>query len=165
MSLRSKNFLFKRLSQDGREREYAESDSWFPNNQDYKWNEVTMPMAAGGYYGSTNGMHTISFTLRNFTGRIYVQATLASNPTEEDWFYIEFKQSCCKFLEFTDYRVTKTDGVMPNNQYGTTGTIAETLIGNFTYLRIGIDRSYIAEVPSLFQKQYAGKLEEILINF
>lgn len=165
MSLRSKNFIFQRKGADGQIRDYAESDSWISSTYDYKWNEISLPLGAGGFYGSTNGLHTIAFTLRNFSGRIYVQATLASNPTEEDWFNIEFKESCKPYMEFTDMVLRKSDGFVPTMTYGTSGTFAETVIGNFTFLRIKIDRDYISQDPSEFQKRYAGKLSEVLINF
>ncbi|EMR6008529.1 hypothetical protein WJW27_005373, partial [Escherichia coli] len=65
MALRSKNFLFKRKTKDGSWQDFPESDSWYPAQLDYQWNEQTLPLPSGGYYGSTTGLHTISFTLRN----------------------------------------------------------------------------------------------------
>ena len=41
-----------------------------------------------GFYGYADGLHTISFHVNNFTGRIYLEATLMENPTELDWFEI-----------------------------------------------------------------------------
>ena len=103
MALRSKNFLFNRKDKDGEYKDFPNSDVWYPNNVDYYWDEQSTPMASGGYYGSTTGLHTISFTLREFTGRIYVLATLASNPTDQDWFPIKFKESC-KWIYFFEHR-------------------------------------------------------------
>ncbi|EHU8780843.1 hypothetical protein N0S44_000073 [Escherichia coli] len=165
MALRSKNFLFKRKTKDGSWQDFPESDSWYPANLDYLWNEQTLPLASGGYYGSTTGLHTISFTLRNFIGRIYVLATLASNPTDDDWFPIKFTESCKYYLEFTDMVILNPNGGDLIRQQGTTGTFAETVIGNFTYIKVGIDRDYISKYPSDVQKSLAGKLEQILINY
>ncbi len=165
MALRSKNFIFKRKGKDGKVLEYQESDSWYNSNPDYHWNETTIPLAAGGYYGSTSGLHTLAFTLRNFVGRIYVQATLASNPTEEDWFNIKFSESCNFYLEFTDTVIYAPEVEKTIHQYGVTGTFAENVVGNFTYLRVGIDRDYISTAPTDIQKSLAGKLEEVQINF
>ena len=39
-----------------------------------------------GYYGSNDGLHTVAYHLLNFVGIIKMQATLASNPTANDWF-------------------------------------------------------------------------------
>lgn len=144
---------------------YSSSDVYFPTNTDYHWNEKTLPLAAGGYYGSTTGLHTLAFTLRNFVGRISVQATLASNPTEEDWFFLQFTETCGIYLEFSEQRIynASTDTIIVNT--GTTGTFSETIIGNFTYLRVIIDRDYISTNPTENQKNMAGCIEEILINF
>lgn len=165
MALRSKNFLFRRMSKDGEWEDYQDSDSWYPTNNDYHWNEVSLPLAAGGYYGSTSGLHTIAFTLRNFIGRIYVEATLASNPTETDWFPIKFEESCRFYIEFTDTKIYNPDSEITIYQHGVTGTFAENVIGNFTYLRVGIQRDYISIEPTELQKTMAGKLEEVQINY
>lgn len=42
-----------------------------------------------GYYGRSDGLHTIQVNLNEFVGRIEMQGTLAVNPSEEDWFAIE----------------------------------------------------------------------------
>ncbi|AMM43794.1 structural protein [Pectobacterium phage vB_PcaM_CBB] len=165
MALRSKNFLFRRIGKDGEEMDYQDTDSWYNTNNDYHWNEVSLPLAAGGYYGSTSGLHTIAFTLRNFIGRIYVEATLASNPTEADWFPIKFEESCKFYIEFTDTVIYNPDSEKTIYQHGVTGTFAENVIGNFTYLRVGVRRDYISVEPTELQKTLAGKLEEIQINY
>lgn len=164
MALRSKNFIFRRKGKDGVWTDFQDSDSWYPSNNDYYWNEKSQALAAGGYYGSTTGLHTIAFTLRSFVGRISVQATLSSTPEESDWFPIQF--SCCKdYIEFTDTRIYDPDTNSTYVSHGTTGTFADSVTGNFTYLRICIDRDYISTNPTEVQKNLAGKLEEVLINF
>ena len=42
-----------------------------------------------GYYGFSDGLHTMSFHVVNFTGRIHLEATIVENPTDDDWFPIE----------------------------------------------------------------------------
>ncbi|WEM33286.1 hypothetical protein EJP02_225 [Escherichia phage EJP2] len=165
MALRSKNFLFKRKGKDGEWYDFQDSDSWYDTNNDYHWNEVSLPLAAGGYYGSTTGLHTIAFTLRQFVGRIYVEATLSSNPEEADWFPIKFTESCRYYMEFTDTRIYDENRDNFIEESGATGTFAETLVGNFTYLRVGIERNYISIDPTEYQKRKGGKLEEVQINF
>jgi|AGFT01.1.fsa_nt_gi hypothetical protein len=165
MALRSKNFLYRRKDKTGVWIDYQDSDSWYPSNDNYYWNEVTQNLPAGGYWGSTTGLHTIAFTLREFVGRIYVEATLASDPQEEDWFPIKFTESCKYYMEFTDTRIYNSNTGALMTKHGVTGTFAESLTGNFTYLRVGIDRNYISHDPSDFQKRMAGKIEEIQINY
>lgn len=41
-----------------------------------------------GYYGRSDGFHTIQYTLTGFIGTLNIQATLALEPAEEDWFTV-----------------------------------------------------------------------------
>lgn len=41
-----------------------------------------------GYYGRSDGLHTVQYTYTGFTGVIVIQATLALEPTEYDWFEV-----------------------------------------------------------------------------
>lgn len=41
-----------------------------------------------GYYGRSDGLHTIQYSTNNFVGTINIQATLAVNPVETDWFNV-----------------------------------------------------------------------------
>lgn len=42
-----------------------------------------------GYYGASDGLHTVAYTATpTFVGTITVQASLASEPKESDWFFI-----------------------------------------------------------------------------
>lgn len=42
-----------------------------------------------GYYGSSDGLHTIQYSAtQNFIGTMTMQASLATEPTETDWFNI-----------------------------------------------------------------------------
>jgi len=47
------------------------------------------PVKGDGYYGSSDGFHTVAYTAAStFVGTMTVQASLASDPTESDWFFI-----------------------------------------------------------------------------
>ena len=39
-----------------------------------------------GYYGRSDGVHTVQYDYTGLTGSITIQATLATTPTESDWF-------------------------------------------------------------------------------
>lgn len=39
-----------------------------------------------GYYGRSDGLHTVQYSLVGFKGTVRIQATLAVDPTEDDWF-------------------------------------------------------------------------------
>ncbi len=42
-----------------------------------------------GYFGSSDGIHTVTYTVSdNFVGTLTTQATLATDPVENDWFTV-----------------------------------------------------------------------------
>lgn len=41
-----------------------------------------------GYYGRSDGLHTVQYNVDGFIGTIVMQATLATDPSSTDWFTI-----------------------------------------------------------------------------
>ena len=79
-----------------------------------------------GYYGYADGLQTMSFHMTGFTGRVFLEATIVESPEEGDWFIIDLDQEN-PYLEFIDQTVT----------------VGTTFQGNFVYLRVRVDRSYL----------------------
>jgi hypothetical protein len=69
-----------------------------------------------GYYGYTDGLHTVSYKTSGFVGVLQFQATLSTSPTENDWFIIP--------------NTSVGDGVTPTN-----GTFYFNFNGNFVWCR------------------------------
>ena len=42
-----------------------------------------------GYYGRSDGLHTVQYDYVGVHGSIAIQATLATTPEETDWFYVD----------------------------------------------------------------------------
>lgn len=97
-----------------------------------------------GYYGFNDGLHTVSFHVKQFTGRIFLQATLMDNPTEEDWFNISLMVDQ-EFLQW-------------DNE---TETLGVTFIGNFVYIRAVVDRSYL--VDQNYSPSTHGTVDKIVL--
>lgn len=88
-----------------------------------------------GYYGTTNGLHTLVVnTTPTFVGTATVQATLAVDPQETDWFNVDN-------AEFV--YTTSSPGYIPPNRVGALeGPIRTDHVnfkGQFTWLRAKID--------------------------
>jgi hypothetical protein len=81
-----------------------------------------------GFYGYSDGLHTVSFHVNDFTGRIWLQATLLDSPTEADWFNIALSTST-EYLQIDASSVTR----------------GATFTGNFVYIRAKIDRTYLVD--------------------
>lgn len=41
-----------------------------------------------GYYGYTDGLHTVSVSTASFVGTITIQGSLVETPAESDWFTV-----------------------------------------------------------------------------
>lgn len=75
-----------------------------------------------GYYGRSDGLHSVQYTFEGLTGSIVIEGTLAVNPTEDDWFevhsYTASAESASKIANFTGNYVwirsvvTYTDGTI-----------------------------------------------------
>jgi hypothetical protein len=73
-----------------------------------------------GYYGGTDGFHTASYTVTpNFSGTLTIQATLATDPIEGDWFNV------------VDSSVSYRTPILPS----TTTTTYVNFTGNFVWVR------------------------------
>ena len=44
-----------------------------------------------GYYGRSDGLHTVQYNLTGLNGSVTIQATLAVSPIEDDWFTVYTK--------------------------------------------------------------------------
>ena len=117
------------------------------------------PVKADGYYGFSDGMHTVSFHLNDFRGRIYIEATLVdteANITSTDWFPIQMQVD-------QDYIQHPIDAgsLLGGGTNGDTTVEAFTFTGNFVYLRAKVVRTYIAGSPDI---STVGTVDKILLN-
>ena len=86
-----------------------------------------------GYYGRSDGLHTVQITITEFIGKIELQGTLASNPSEEDWFTVELgtgAQSIDTTGVLQEQNITSVEYIDP-----TTNTKTYNFIGNYVWVR------------------------------
>jgi hypothetical protein len=122
-------------------------------------NFVGDPLRADGWYGFTDGLHTIAIYIVNFTGHLVIEASLADRPTDDDWFPIQFDNQ--------DYMQFPKNPLRPTGERGSgdSGTIGLNIIGNYTWLRARVDRNYFGILPTDQQAIYAlGYVDHILLN-
>ena len=75
-----------------------------------------------GYYGRSDGLHSVQYTYSGLTGTITIQGTLAIDPVDSDWFdvhtYTAATETSSKIASFTGNYVwiraviTYTDGTV-----------------------------------------------------
>lgn len=86
-----------------------------------------------GYYGRSDGLHTIQVDLEGFVGTIEIQGTLEIDPGSTDWFSVELESSGTSTIGFVDTTgaittrsptissITYTDSQTSVNNYNFTG--------------------------------------------
>lgn len=101
-------------------------------------NLTTNKVEGDSYYGYTDGLHTIAVSYNAYKGRIKIQGTLALEPTDSDYFDIQVQGGLpASQGGYKQFPVSGTDGF--------SGVEAYTIEGNFTYLRVKMDRSYLGD--------------------
>ena len=90
---------------------------------------------ADGYFGLTDGLHTVSYNTTAFDGTIKMQGSLATDPTEDDYFDIS--------------------GTSFTSDQSTT-IVSKNFTGNFVWVRAHITTTNNTSNPSL--------VTEILLN-
>jgi hypothetical protein len=89
-----------------------------------------------GYYGMSDGLHTIMIDLNGFVGSIKIQGSLAQEPTEADWFMIELDRGAVsldttgKASALVETSLTYTSAETSIKSYNATG--------NFVWIRADI---------------------------
>jgi hypothetical protein len=70
-----------------------------------------------GYYGRSDGFHTVQYDIDGFIGTVAIQATLAVDPADADWFTV-YTQA---------YPVV--------DEIGTTTSVITNFTGNYVWIR------------------------------
>jgi hypothetical protein len=80
----------------------------YPNTASTMLVYNSAPVKGDGYYGPSDGLHTVTYTFDpTFIGTVTMQATLATDPTEADWFNIQGTTST--YTRFSDLTFTQVD--------------------------------------------------------
>jgi hypothetical protein len=62
---------------------------FYPNTATTVLSYYSQMEKGDGYYGSSDGLHTVMYTCtENFIGTVTMQATLATQPQDSDWFNV-----------------------------------------------------------------------------
>lgn len=80
--------------------------------------ETGSPFRGDGYYGRSDGFHTVQYALTGVVGTLQIQATLSLEPEERDWFTV----------------IEKNFGMEDEEQL----TEVENFVGNYVWVRARI---------------------------
>ena len=92
------------------------------------------PVRGDGYYGRADGFHTVQYNLLGLVGTLKIQATLAIDPSETDWFTV-YENA---------YNLTSTPGVEePANKL-------TNFTGNYVHIRARVENWSDGTVESIY---------------
>ena len=79
-----------------------------------------------GYYGRSDGLHTIQVNLSGFLGEVQLQGTLAVDPTADDWFTVRLGSgqtidTTGKIVSAITSKLEYTDNETSSKTYNFTG--------------------------------------------
>ena len=86
-----------------------------------------------GYYGRSDGLHTIQINLSGFLGDVQLQGTLAVDPTADDWFTVRLGSgqtidTTGKIFNAITSKLEYTDNETSSKTYNFTG--------NYVWIRV-----------------------------
>jgi hypothetical protein len=98
------------------------------------------PIKGNGYFNVGGGLHTGFWKITGFKGNISIEATLASNPENLDWFTVKLINIGSSYSADTSgiYNIDTTGLVVtPTDEYTTATTTSKSFnfVGNFVWIR------------------------------
>ena len=88
-----------------------------------------------GYFGNSDGLHTVFWSVAGFIGTIEMQGTLASEPTESDWATITLTAPANKYTVDATGAVTIAGVDSTRYTLETTASKSYNFTGNFVWIR------------------------------
>lgn len=94
----------------------------YPNTATSTLVFISQKEKGSGYYGSSTGLHTVQYTCTpDFVGTVTMHATLATSPSETDWFAVDN----------TSFNMTQYQAQVQNTSTVTINNFS----GNFVWIR------------------------------
>lgn len=106
------------------------------------------PIKGDGYYGRSDGLHTVIWNLIGFQGTISIQGSLATTPEESDWVNIRLSSDSSFSVDTTGL---VTVGSINQVTYSTsiTDAVAYNFTGNFVWVRAKITNWTTGSIESI----------------
>jgi len=112
---------------------------------------------ADGYFGRSDGFHTVQINLTEFTGEIAFQGSLAITPSDTDWFSVEISST-------TDTTVASVDTTGAITSATTTTLSSVSLSDESSNLNYNFTGNYVW-IRAVVTNWTSGSIKSILMNF
>lgn len=116
--------------------------------------KVGKKVRGDGWYGYSDGKHTVAIHTSNFSGRIYIEGSLADEPGDNDWFAIPLDSNnpTQGYVEFSHPFTLGIGRSSPDF------VVSYNFSGKFTWVRARLDRTYIFQTATQDQLKTLGSI-------
>jgi len=125
-------------------------------------NKYSTQVKGDSFYGYSDGYHTFQVTYNQFVGRIRIQATLSLTPGDDDWFDLVANTSTYGSVTNQAVAYNPLGYVQFNANDPAQGSQAYTVQGNFTYVRVYMDRTHIGDGET-YDSSY-GQISRVILS-
>lgn len=117
------------------------------------------PSKADGWFGFSDGLHTVSIHAVNLKGRVYIEGSLEKNPTENDWFPIWLEEKT-PYIQFPQIAANPSGA-----NGGDTDVVSFTFTANLLWIRARLYRSYLPD-PHATEDDIAvlGMVKKVILS-
>ena len=88
-----------------------------------------------GYYGRSDGFHTIQINLNGFQGTIKIQATLSVDPQDDDWFDLDLSNGELRIDTTGKIGQLVVKEIVYNDEESETSSKLYNFTGNYVWIR------------------------------
>jgi len=125
-------------------------------------NKYSENVKGDSYYGYTDGLHTVQVIYSDYVGRFRIQATLSLEPTDADWFDIQTDISTYGNITNIAVAWNPLGYIQFNANDPAVGSQAYTFQGNYTFIRVYVDREHIGD-GSTYDTSY-GQISKVILS-
>jgi hypothetical protein len=118
-------------------------------------NKYSETVKGDSYYGFTDGLHTLQVTYNQYAGRLRIQGTLSLTPADADWFDIVPTSSTGSAWNPAGYIQFNANNPADRSE-------AYTFQGNFTYIRVYMDREHVGD-GTTYDDSY-GQVSRVILS-
>jgi hypothetical protein len=125
-------------------------------------NKYSTEVKGDSFYGYSDGYHTFQVTYNQFVGRFRIQATLSLTPGDNDWFDVVADTSTYGSVTNQAVAFNPLGYIQFNVNDPAQGSQAYTVQGNFTYVRVYMDRTHIGDGET-YDSSY-GQISRVILS-
>jgi hypothetical protein len=103
-----------------------------------------------GYYGRSDGFHTVAWNLTGFTGTIKIQGSLATSPGSNDWFDVRLGSGTVGGLGVDTTGAVSSASIMSQSYTTATTVNSYNFTGNIVWVRAVITDFAAGTVNSIY---------------